>query len=115
MSRFDEPQYEPLLEKVRAQRYGACARASYPYAARSLLRYLERRGWSLATVNARTARSILKLAAVEGLAATVSEAVPAHARGGDPDAAASALRTLAAADAGEELPGASGPRDHRGV
>ena len=29
MSRFDEPQYEPLLEKVRehlrAQRYGACA------------------------------------------------------------------------------------------
>jgi len=42
------------LEKVRehlsAQRYGACARASYPYAARSFLRYLERRGWSLESV-----------------------------------------------------------------
>jgi integrase/recombinase XerD len=54
MSRFDEPQYEPLLEKLRehlrAQRYGVCARAGYPYAARSFLRYLEQRGWSLEAV-----------------------------------------------------------------
>lgn len=51
MSRFDEPQFEPLLEKLRAhireERYGKCARAGYPYAARSFLRYLERRGQSL--------------------------------------------------------------------
>lgn len=54
MSRFDEPQYEPLLQKLRehlrAQRYGVCARAGYPYAARSFLRYLELRGSSLEAV-----------------------------------------------------------------
>jgi integrase/recombinase XerD len=54
MSRFSEPQFEPLLEKLRAhireERYGECARASYPYAARSFLRYLERRGQSLEEV-----------------------------------------------------------------
>lgn len=48
MSRFNEPQFEPLLEKLRThlceERYGKCARFSYPYAARAFLRYLERRG-----------------------------------------------------------------------
>lgn len=54
MSRFTEPLFEPLLEKlrthIREERYGKCARASYPYAARSFLRYLERRGQSLEEV-----------------------------------------------------------------
>jgi site-specific recombinase XerD len=54
MSRFTEPQYEPLLEKLRAhlrqERYGCCARVSYPYAARCFLRYLERRGWEVESV-----------------------------------------------------------------
>jgi len=54
MSRFDEPQFEPLLEglrrHLREERYGTCARFSYPYAARSFLRYLERREVRLETV-----------------------------------------------------------------
>ena len=54
MSRFNEPQFEPLLEKLRIhlreERYGKCARFGYPYAARSFLRYLERRGVSLEAV-----------------------------------------------------------------
>jgi hypothetical protein len=54
MSRFDEPQFEPLLELLRAhirkEKYGVCARAGYPYAARSFLRYLERRGRALESV-----------------------------------------------------------------
>ena len=54
MSRFDEPQFEPLLEKLRThlreERYGECARFSYPYAARSFLRYLEHRGQSVEEV-----------------------------------------------------------------
>lgn len=54
MSRFDDPQFEPLLEKLREhlreERYGKCARFGYPYAARSFLRYLERRGASLEAV-----------------------------------------------------------------
>lgn len=54
MSRFNEPQFEPLLEKLRIhlreERYGKCARFGYPYAARSFLRYLEHRGQSLEEV-----------------------------------------------------------------
>ncbi len=54
MSRFNEPQFEPLLEKLRTylreERYGECARFSYPYAARSFLRYLEHRGQSVEAV-----------------------------------------------------------------
>jgi integrase/recombinase XerD len=54
MSRFNEPQFEPLLEKLRTylreERYGACARFGYPYAARSFLRYLQHRGQSLEEV-----------------------------------------------------------------
>lgn len=42
MSRFDEPQFEPLLERLRRhlrkERYGKCARTGYVYAARSFLR-----------------------------------------------------------------------------
>ncbi len=54
MSRFDEPQFEPLLEKLRIhlreERYGKCAQFGYPYAARSFLRYLEHRGQSVEEV-----------------------------------------------------------------
>ena len=54
MSRFSEPQFEPRLEKLRAhlreERYGKCARAGYVYAARSFLRYLERRELQLEAV-----------------------------------------------------------------
>lgn len=54
MSRFDEPQFEPVLDRlrehIRKERYGRCARVSYPYAARSFLRHLERRGQSLGAV-----------------------------------------------------------------
>lgn len=54
MSRFNEPQFEPLLEKLRTylreERYGECARFGYPYAARSFLRYLQHRGQSLEEV-----------------------------------------------------------------
>jgi integrase/recombinase XerD len=54
MSRFTEPQFEPLLARLRAhireERYGACAKWSYPYAARCFLRDLERRGQPLESV-----------------------------------------------------------------
>jgi len=54
MSRFSEPQFEPLLELLRAhirkEQYGVCARSSYPYAARSFLRYLERHGQAIDAV-----------------------------------------------------------------
>jgi site-specific recombinase XerD len=36
--------------KLREERYGKCARFGYPYAARSSLRYLERRGQSIESV-----------------------------------------------------------------
>jgi hypothetical protein len=46
MSRFDEPQFEPLLQPlrdhIRREQYGVCARFSYLYAARCFLRHLER-------------------------------------------------------------------------
>ena len=54
MSRFDEPQFEALLERLlihlRQENYGKCARFGYPYAARLFLRYLERRGQRLEEV-----------------------------------------------------------------
>jgi integrase/recombinase XerD len=54
MSRFNEPQFEPVLDRLRAhirkEQYGCCARFSYPYAARSFLRHLERRGKALESV-----------------------------------------------------------------
>jgi len=54
MSRFDEPQFEPILQKlrdhIRREQYGICAKFSYPYAARCFLRYLERRGLALESV-----------------------------------------------------------------
>jgi len=55
MSRFDEPQFEPLLdllrEHIRKEHYGVCARWSYPYAARCFLRELERRGRAVGSVS----------------------------------------------------------------
>jgi integrase/recombinase XerD len=55
MSRFDEPQFEPLLDLLRAhireEHYGVCARWSYPYAARCFLRELERRGRAVGSVS----------------------------------------------------------------
>jgi integrase/recombinase XerD len=55
MSRFTEPQFEPLLARLRAyireERYGACARYAYPYAARCFLRDLERRGQTVESVS----------------------------------------------------------------
>lgn len=64
MSRFDEPQYEPLLEKLRihlrAQRYGVCARVNYPYAARRFLRYLERRHRTIESVTPQQVHGYLK-------------------------------------------------------
>lgn len=54
MSRFKEPQFEPLLQRLREhlrkEQYGTGARFGYPYAARCFLRYLERRGCTVGSV-----------------------------------------------------------------
>jgi integrase/recombinase XerD len=64
MSRFDEPQFEPVLDRLRAhirtEQYGICAKFSYPYAARCFLRYLERRGGALESVRPADLERYLK-------------------------------------------------------
>jgi integrase/recombinase XerD len=64
MSRFDEPQFEPVLDRLRAhirtEQYGICAKFSYPYAARCFLRYLERRGGALESLTPADLERYLK-------------------------------------------------------
>jgi integrase/recombinase XerD len=64
MSRFDEPQFEPLLQPlrdhIRKEQYGVCAKFSYPWAARCYLRYLERRGRALDSVQPADLERYLK-------------------------------------------------------
>ena len=109
MSRFDEPQFEPLLEKLRThlreERYGTCARFSYPYAARSFLRYLEHRGQSLEAVTSADVDRYLDSRRLKGSRRPLPEAVPPHASRGDQDAAAGDLRAVAAGGATGERGG----------